>query len=127
MMNPTQPFVLHAAPCQEGWGDVARGNVLWRTLFSSDITPTNALTAGVYEITSGNALEVHRHSAPEVYFILAGTGLMTVGDAEHVVQADSAIYVPCHVLHGIRNIGPDLLRLFYVFAVDGFGEVKYIF
>lgn len=114
MMNPTQPFVLHAAPCQEGWGDVARGNVLWRTLFSS-------------EITSGNALEVHRHSAPEVYFILAGTGLMTVGDAEHVVQADSAIYVPCHVLHGIRNIGPDLLRLFYVFAVDGFGEVKYIF
>lgn len=67
MMNPTQPFVLHAAPCQEGWGDVARGNVLWRTLFSSDITPTNALTAGVYEITSGNALEVHRHCARGIF------------------------------------------------------------
>lgn len=126
-MNPTQPVVLHAAPCQEGWDDAGRGNVLWRTLFSSDITPTNALTAGVCEITPGNALEVHRHSAPEVYFILAGTGLMTVGDAEHVVRADSAIYVPGNALHGIRNIGTDLLRLFYVFAVDGFGEVKYVF
>ena len=52
---------------------------------------------------------------------------MTVGDAEHVVRADSAIYVPGNALHGIRNIGTDLLRLFYVFAVDGFGEVKYVF
>ena len=52
-MANSNPVVLQEADCEEGWDDEQHGRVQWRTLFSAERTPTEALTAGVAEIGPG--------------------------------------------------------------------------
>jgi len=124
-VSEVRPLVLHDAPCDEGWDDDVHGRVAWRTLWSADRTPTEALTAGVAELAPGDRLAPHRHSPPELYYVLAGEGVVTMEDAEHDVRAGTAVFIPGDARHGIRNTGPGPLRFLYAFAVDAFGEVEY--
>lgn len=126
-MGRNKPVVLHEAGYDEGWDDERHGFVKWLTLFSSGRTPTESLTAGVAEIKSGDELKVHRHEQAEVYYFLAGEGIMTIEGMEHPVTANSAAYIPGNAAHGIRNTGQCDLRFFYVFAVNSFGDVDYTF
>ena len=119
--------VIHEAECDEGWNTEQHGRVQWRTLFSSDSTPTESLTAGVAELGSGDQLKDHRHAPPEVYYLLAGEGVVRIDDEEYPVNAGSAVFIPGNAVHGIRNAGRAVLRLLYVFAADSFREVAYDF
>lgn len=126
-MAQTTPVILPDGICVDGWDDAQRGRVRWRTLFSGDLTPTEGLTAGVAEIEPGDALKVHRHLPAELYYILAGAGVVTIGEEAWVAPAGTAVYIPGNALHGIRNEGDTLLRFFYAFAVDSFADVEYVF
>ena len=126
-MTQTKPVILPAAACAEGWDDDLRGRVRWRTLFDAGRTPTEALTAGVAEIEPGDQLKVHRHTPPELYYLLAGEGIVTIDGVEYPVTAGTAVFIPGNAVHGIRNTGATLLRFFYAFAVNSFDEVEYIF
>jgi quercetin dioxygenase-like cupin family protein len=126
-MTQSKSVILHEAGCQEGWADELHGRVQWRTLFSAERTPTEALTAGVAEIEPGDQLKVHRHAPPELYYLLAGEGMVTIDGIEYPVETGAAVFIPGNAAHGIRNIGPTLLRFFYAFAVNSFDEVEYIF
>lgn len=126
-MGGKSPVVLHETDYEEGWDDERHGRVRWRTLFSNEHTPTESLTAGVADIKSGDELKVHRHEPAEVYYFLAGEGIMTIEGMEHPVKANSAAYIPGNAAHGIRNTGQCDLRLFYVFAVNSLGDVDYTF
>ena len=99
--------------------------VTWRTLTSADRTPTRQLTSGVCEIAPGGELALHRHPPLELYYFLEGTGVVTVDHDDHVVRPGSTVYIPGGTPHRIRNNGSALLKLFYVFPVDSFGEVEY--
>ncbi len=110
-----------AAPIETG-DDVG---VRWRTLTSADRTPTSLLTSGVCEIEPGGALNLHRHPPLELYYFLAGTGIVTLGGEERRVRPGDTISIPGNLPHGIRNDGTTLLKLFYVFPVDSFDEVVY--
>lgn len=126
-MTSSKPIILHETHCEEGWDDDLRGRVRWRTLFDAGQTPTEALTAGVAEIEPGDQLKVHRHTPPELYYLLAGEGIVTIDGTEHPVKAGTAVFIPGNAMHGIRNTGATLLRFFYAFAVNSFSEVEYIF
>lgn len=99
--------------------------VTWRTLTSSDRTPTSALTSGVCVIEPGGALELHRHPPLELYYFLEGTGIVQLGDEARRVGPGTTVSIPGNVPHAIRNDGPGNLKLFYVFPVDSFSEVEY--
>ncbi len=43
------------------------------------------------------------------------------------VKAGSAVFIPGMAEHGIRQTGEATLRFFYVFAVDSFDGVEYLF
>ncbi len=61
--------------------------------------------------------ERHAHSRSEqVYVIVAGRGLIHVGDEEKEVGAGTLVFVPAGALHSIRNIGSD--KLVYVSATS---------
>lgn len=61
--------------------------------------------------------EAHSHAGREqVYVIVAGSGLMRVGDEEDEVQAGTVILVPPGTRHSIRNLGPE--PLVYVSATS---------
>ena len=126
-MANSNPVVLQGAGCEEGWDDEQHGRVQWRTLFSAERTPTEALTAGVAEIGPGDQLKVHRHSPPELYYLLAGEGVVTIEGVEYPVRTNAAVFIPGNAAHGLRNTGQTTLRFFYVLAVNSFSEVEYIF
>jgi mannose-6-phosphate isomerase-like protein (cupin superfamily) len=125
----SQPVITSAAERpREEWNDPARGSVAWHTLFSSDITPTDSMSAGIAEIVpGGGALQMHRHAEPEIYFIVEGTGIMMLEGSETVVTAGSTIFIPGNAWHGLRNEGDVGVRLFYVFPTGCFANVVYEF
>ena len=127
-MAGAKPVVIRTVDREfEGWDDPAKGRVGWRTLFSAERTPTEALTAGVAELQAGGWLGLHRHSPPEIYYILEGTGVVTLEGEEHAVEAGAAVFIPGDAEHGIRNTGGTPLRFLYAFPVDAFGAVTYRF
>ena len=55
---------------------------------------------------------LHRHHATEeIYHIVAGAGLMTLGDREFEVRAGDTICIAPGTPHRIENVGPSPLRL----------------
>ncbi len=111
----------------ETWDDPVRGSLSFRTLFSREETATDALTTGVAELEPHGRLEVHWHSAAEVYFLLEGRGLVTLGDHEQEVGPGWSVFIPGGVRHGMRNVGSGPLRCFYALAADGMEDVVYHF
>ncbi|KAK7193183.1 hypothetical protein DPSP01_010020 [Paraphaeosphaeria sporulosa] len=105
------------------------GNVTWRTLLSSPSTPSTALTTGLARCAAqGGQLKCHRHSHPEIYYIVSGRGVVSIKGVERAVGKGDVVFIPGDAVHGVRNDdeGEELVWL-YVFAADGFGEVVYQF
>jgi mannose-6-phosphate isomerase-like protein (cupin superfamily) len=126
--SQVQTLVLDEAEAPlDGWDDPVRGRIRWRTLFSRGGTPTDGITCGVAELGPGDWLGLHRHAPPEIYYVLAGLGVVTLNGAETAVKAGSAVFIPGMAEHGIRQTGTELLRLFYGFPVDTFDQVEYLF
>ena len=122
--------VLHEEDCPlESWTEESARAVRWRLLLSGGRTPTRGLTLGVAELPAGGleAPVLHRHAQVEVYYVLAGTGIVSVDGVEHPVRPGSTVYIPGNAHHGARNTGEDTLRLLYVFDADSFDDVEYDF
>jgi mannose-6-phosphate isomerase-like protein (cupin superfamily) len=59
----------------------------------------------------GGRTAAHRHvRTEEIYYVLAGRGLMRVGEESCEVEPGDAVAIPPGASHQITNIGPDLLR-----------------
>ena len=126
--DQVKPFALNEkdAP-QDGWDDPVRGRLRWRTLVSKGATPSEGVTCGITELRPGDWLGLHRHAPAEVYYIVAGAGLMSLDGREIPVKAGSAVFIPGMAEHGIWQTGSEVLRLFYAFPVDSFDGVEYLF
>lgn len=129
-MPAEHPTVVHVDDLAvEGWDDPGRGSITWRTIFSSERTPTSGLTLGVAELapdgTVGNP--PHRHPPAEVYYVIAGEGVVTINGETTPVRAGSAVFVPGDAEHSLANTGTSTMRLLYAFAVDSFDDVMYVF
>jgi mannose-6-phosphate isomerase-like protein (cupin superfamily) len=128
-MSNSQAVITRAEEWpREEWDDPQRGSVAFRTLFSSDVTPTDSMCAGIAEIVpGGGAKQLHSHAEAEIYYILEGTGILTIDDVETVVTPGRAVFIPGHVRHGLRNESTATVKLFYVFPTGRFGDVTYRF
>ena len=124
----SQPLILDEANAPlDGWDDPVKGRIRWRTLFSRGGTPTDGITGGVADMGPGDWLGLHRHAPPEIYYVLQGTGVVTLEGKETPVTAGTAVFIPGMAEHGIRQTGAGLLRFFYGFPVDSFDSVEYLF
>jgi mannose-6-phosphate isomerase-like protein (cupin superfamily) len=70
------------------------------------------LTTTLVEIEPGGHQRVHRHPPEQVYFILEGSGAMTVGNEIEQVTGGDCVLVPSESPHGLRNTGDVVLRYF---------------
>src|SRR5260370_4222120 len=126
--NNVQPLVVDEADApRDGWDDPVRGRVHWRTLLSQGLTPSAGITCGVAELAPGDWLGLHRHQPPEIYYVLSGAGVVSLGGRKIAVNAGAAVFIPGMAEHGIRQTGNEVLRLFYGFPVDSFDSVEYLF
>ncbi|KAJ5083655.1 hypothetical protein N7456_013082 [Penicillium angulare] len=127
-----EPLILPPAYTKvtpsESFPDPKYGNVTWHTLFSAPRTKTSDLSAGIAVCPTGTGhLCAHRHTQPEIYYIIEGEGEVTIDGEKSRVTAGSTVFIPGDAEHGIVNIGKGELRWFYVFAVGSFEDVVYRF
>jgi mannose-6-phosphate isomerase-like protein (cupin superfamily) len=113
---------------RESWPDAARGNASWFTFFSSDVTPTDSMSAGIMELPpDGGILKPHRHEQAELYFVSEGTGVLTIDSVAATITPGMAAFIPGGAEHSLRNDSASVLRIFYVFPTDCFADVVYRF
>ena len=70
------------------------------------------LTTTLVEINPGGRQRIHSHVPEQVYFILEGSGLMSVGDEKERVESGDCIFIPSRASHGLQNDGDLVLRYF---------------
>lgn len=80
------------------------------------------LTTTLVEIDPGGAQRIHEHAPEQVYFILDGTGEMSVGGETRTVGPGECVFVPSGYPHGIANNGQSPLRYFSAAAPAFTGE-----
>ena len=124
-----KPTLVHQADCPlEGGDDRRFSAVTWRTLISGDRTPTSGLTMGITEVCETDApFNLHRHAQAETYYILSGHGVISFDGVEQPLAPGDAVYIPGNLVHAARCVGPEPLRILYVFAADSFDQVEYVF
>lgn len=70
------------------------------------------LTTSLVELQPDGEQRVHSHDPEQVYYLLEGTGLMTLGEETVRVKAGDCVFIPSGVPHGLKNDGPAPLRYF---------------
>jgi quercetin dioxygenase-like cupin family protein len=114
----------------QGWPAeqvAARGQVSWKDLLGSNPSDGADMVVGVARVLPGQSLEPHRHTQPETYFTLSGSGTVTIDGARHEVSAGTLLFIPGDAEHGIRNDGEEELQILYAFAIADFSDVVYRF
>jgi quercetin dioxygenase-like cupin family protein len=82
------------------------------TLFESP-----RLLVGLNAFEPGQEHASHAHAgADKVYLVLEGTGLFTVGGAEHEMSAGQLLAAPAGIPHGVRNDSARRLLVLVVIA-----------
>lgn len=63
----------------------------------------------------GGVIPLHYHDCEESLTFLSGVVEVTLGEIVHRVNADTTVFVPEGVLHEVRNVGDEPVRLIAVF------------
>lgn len=125
------PTIIQSAGLQwETWRDPAlaeRSPVRWKDLIGRERGASQSLSLGVAEIPPGATLARHRHAAPEIYYVLSGAGNVEVDGTDYSVAAGAAVFIPGGAQHAFRNAGAAPLTFMYVFPVDAFADLVYLF
>ncbi len=72
-----------------------------------------ALSAGLYVLEAGAEDTQKPHTEDEVYYVISGKGLVTVGAEEQTVRAGSVVYVGAEVKHFFHTITEKLVLLVF--------------
>jgi len=86
-------------------------------LASSRTCKAEHLTTTLAVIQPGGEQRIHSHKPEQVYFILEGNGLMTVGDETQRVGPGDCVFIPSGQPHGLKNEGKTTLRYFSAAAL----------
>ena len=77
--------------------------------------PDLQLVFGKRALHPGAAIGYHRQEEDEIYYIVSGTGELTLNGARSVVGPGTAILTRPGSSHGLRQVGPDDLVIIIVY------------
>jgi mannose-6-phosphate isomerase-like protein (cupin superfamily) len=93
-----------------------RGKLTSICLLSRGDVEDDKLAVTWVDVAPGGSQIPHNHPEAQVYVIVAGLGRMLVGEEYKEVSAGELIYVPSGLMHGIENLGENILS--YVSAAN---------
>ena len=86
-----------------------------RPLIDRTTSPIERCSLAEELLPAGAAVGRHHHlETEEVYYILDGTGRMTVGSDTRVVEAGDAIFIPRGHTHTLENTGSTPMTILLV-------------
>ena len=86
-----------------------------RPLIDRTTAPITQCSLAEETLPPGHSVTPHHHEVlEEVYYILSGNGVMTIGAEQRAVSAGDAIYIPTQHRHTLTNTGTEPLRLLLV-------------
>ena len=63
-----------------------------------------------FTLQSGKKSKRHKIKSSEIYYVLEGSGKLTVSDQSYLLQKDDSAYVPPNAEQFIENTGNGILR-----------------
>ncbi|HZS05798.1 MAG TPA: cupin domain-containing protein [Blastocatellia bacterium] len=86
-----------------------------RPLIDRTTSPITQCSLAEETLPPGKAVTPHHHEVlEEIYYILSGSGVMTVGAESREVGPGDAIYIPRNNRHTLTNTGREEMRLLLV-------------
>lgn len=86
-----------------------------RPLVDRTNSPITKCSLAEETLPPGASVGAHHHeTTEEIYYILSGTGVMTIGDERQSVGAGDAIFIPPGNVHSLRNAGDEPMTLLLV-------------
>lgn len=83
-----------------------------RPLIDRTTSPITQCSLAEETLPPGHRVAPHHHEVlEEIYYVLTGTGEMTVGDETRAVGAGDAIYIPKRQRHTLVNTGAEPMRI----------------
>jgi mannose-6-phosphate isomerase-like protein (cupin superfamily) len=89
-----------------------RDDITSYLLVSEQTCESKRLTTTLVEMRPGGVQHVHSHEPEQMYYILEGEGVMTVGDQTRNVNAGDCIFISSLTRHGLENTGDTVLKYF---------------
>jgi hypothetical protein len=112
----------------DSWDDPVRGRLAWSLLLEgSGWTGGGPAAVGLGELGTDGWLGLHRHTAPELYHVVAGRVVVTIDGEEQEAGPGAVVALPSDAEHAIRAVGPDPARFLFVFPHHHFDDVVYRF
>jgi mannose-6-phosphate isomerase-like protein (cupin superfamily) len=87
-----------------------RDSIVSYLLASERTCQAQRLTITLVEMAPGGVQHVHAHAPEQMYYLLEGSGLMTVNGEQRPVQAGDCIFFSAYDEHGLQNTGGTVLR-----------------
>ena len=87
-----------------------RDNITSYLLVSENTCDSKNLTITIVDMEPGGKQHVHSHEPEQMYYIMEGSGLMTVDDETRQVEAGDCIFFSSLSRHGLENNGGTVLR-----------------
>ncbi|MDJ1420873.1 MAG: cupin domain-containing protein [Candidatus Methanoperedens sp.] len=84
-----------------------------------DLTGIAKSVAAIYDtsLEPGQSIQPHYHpESEEIYYILSGYGIMTIGDEKQEISRGDVVYIPASAPHTLLNTGSVPLRFMTVSA-----------
>ena len=79
-------------------------------LVSKKTTNSDKLSVTLVEMQPGGFQHIHSHEPEQMYYILEGSGVMTVDKEEQKVREGDCIFISSHSKHGLKNSGKTVLK-----------------
>jgi len=87
-----------------------RDGVVSYLLVSRRTGGAERLAVTLVEMEPGGIQKPHAHEPEQMYYILEGTGMMTVGGERKPVGPGDCVYYPSRAVHSLENTGGAVLR-----------------
>ena len=87
-----------------------RNDITSYLLISEDTCNSKDLSITIVEMEPGGIQHVHSHDSEQMYYIMEGSGLMTVDDEQRQVKVGDCIFFSSLSRHGLENTGGTVLR-----------------